>query len=377
MLEWFVDTLLAGGEGALATINDLVFSLPAPGEPGTPATWGSPEGGLWGGVATAMSYTRALAVVMLVFAAVATGLETDEYARRQGWRRCGLATAAVVLGLVVPGFVLHAGNAVIDAVQPGAEEFFTSAGGLENLGVGIGLGLFLGIAQTGTIGVGLAVLALERVLVYLTVYLFPLACACYAYRGFIRSLGQTILYTFGVVVFLKIMQALLLRLLFELPLVTGDAATLVGLVLQIGGLFFVLIYFPKTMLDHANDAASVSLGMSAAAREGGAAFDRGGERARALVRDRYETYRGGDADAGRPTVGQVGATGDSSSTSSTAATTGGVPSGHGHGHGYGAGHTGGDAPTPDGGPRSPADGLDVNEWDRHRERFDDDLRGFQ
>jgi hypothetical protein len=369
MLERFINMLLDGGSDAYEAVAGAVFRLPAPGEAGDPSTWNTPDGGVWGAIDGAMRFPQALAVVLLVFAVATAGLEPDEYARRQRAKRCWLGLGALILGLIAPGVFLHTGNAIIEAVRPSGSEFFSTADGLGNLAVGIGVGLILGLVQSSVFGVGLIVLAVERWLIYVTVYLFPAACACYAFRGFVRSLGQTILFTFGVVVFLKITQALFLRLLFELP-VAGDGA-LMSLVLQVAGLAFVLIYWPKTMLDHANDAASMSLGVSAAVREGGKAFDRGSNRAAAVVRDRYDSYRGdGDGAPTGPTVGQVGTT---NSQSGGATTTSGSPGGSVGATGGAPHRTDGDA------PRSTGDGvgIDADEWDRHRERFDTSNRGFQ
>lgn len=292
ILDEFVDALVDIGQIPFEVLNGFVFNLPAPGDPDDPSTWTSPDGGMWSGVYGAMGYTVGLAIVMLGGAVGVSFLHSDEYARRQAWKRCGLSGLLVILGIAVPAVVLHGGNALVQGLRPSAEAFFQTPENMGKLGAGIGLGLVLGIFQTATVAGAIVVLALERMLIYVTVYLWPLAWACYAYTGFVRSLGQTVIYLFGVVVAMKFVQALVVRLLFELPWWDGNLFTpLASLAMTVGGLGFALVLFPKAMMDHANDAASVSLGTAAAHREGGQYVEQSADRAYEAVHGKYESYR--------------------------------------------------------------------------------------
>jgi len=292
ILDEFVGALVDIGEIPFEVLNDFVFNVPAPGDPDDPSTWTSPNGGMWSGVYGAMGYTVALAIVMLGGAIGVSFLHFDEYARRQAWKRCALSGLLVILGIAVPAVVLHGGNALVRGLRPSAEAFFQTPENMGKLGAGIGLGLVLGIFQTATVAGAIVVLALERMLIYVTVYLWPLAWACYAYTGFVRSLGQTVIYLFGVVVAMKFVQALVVRLLFELPWWDGNLFTpLASLAMTVGGLGFALVLFPKAMMDHANDAASVSLGTAAAHREGGRYVEQSADRAYEAVHGKYESYR--------------------------------------------------------------------------------------
>jgi len=198
------------------------------------------------------------------------------------------------------------------------------------------------------------------------VYLWPLAWACRAHDGFVKSLGETVTYLFGVVVALKLVQALIVRLLFELPLWgEGAGTTLVSMLMTVAGLAFAFIIFPKNMIDHANDAASVSLGMGAATSRAGEYGERSADRVYDRVHGAYQSYRGSDDEtaAQGPTVGSVGSTGPTSdghtTTRETTTTTQRVYVN--------------DSPSDDAN-----DGLDANEWERHRDRIDYDRdRGFQ
>ena len=61
--------------------------------------------------------------------------------------------------------------------------------------------------------------------------------------------------------------------------------------MTVGGLGFALVLFPKAMMDHAKDAASVSLGTAAAHREGGRYVEQSADRAYEAVHGKYESYR--------------------------------------------------------------------------------------
>ncbi len=362
------DSLIGLGESFIGTFNGFVFSLPAPGTPEDPATWTSPENGAWSGVQGAMGFTTALGIALWTFAVGRAFVESDERSRRTAFVRCGYSGMMILLGVAVTAVTLHLVNGVIQGLAPDAEAFFQTPEDASKLAVGGVVALVLGLVQTATVIGALVVLALERMLVYLTVYLWPLAWAARAYDGFIRSLGETVTYLFGAVVALKLVQALVVRLLFELPLWgAGAGTTLVSMLMTVAGLAFAFIVFPKNMIDHANDAASVSLGMSSARQQGEDYGEKSLERVYDSVHGTYSSYRDGEADrstgASAPTVGSVGSDGSHSNDTGDPATYQRI---------------GGETPSGGQSVSGGVGGIDANDWVEQRERIDYDRdRGIQ
>jgi hypothetical protein len=376
MIGAFADGLLGVPESFVSAFNGFVFNLPAPGEAGDPSTWTSPSNGIWPGVVDAIGYTLALAIPLWGLALVRAFATGDERERRASFKRCGYAGAMILLGLPLAGAALHVTNGAITGLAPDAEAFFSTPEGVAQLGVGVFAGVVLGLTQMGVIAVSLIVLALERVLVYVTVFLWPLAWAARAYDGLAKSLGETVTYLFGVVIALKLGQALIVRLVFEVGLTGGGAGgVLIRTMLTVGALLFAFIILPKNMLNHANDAASVSLGMSAATSQGKEYADRSAERVRGVATEGYRSFRGRDESGGvaggddRTTVGSVGSTTSSSSSSGDRASAGDATSNRRPAGESAGGHSRDD---------DVGDGLDADDWAKRRERmrYDDD-RGFQ
>ncbi|MFD1514503.1 hypothetical protein [Halomarina rubra] len=367
MVGALADGLIGLGEGLINTFNGFVFNLPAPGEPDDPSTWATPTDGTWSGVQGAMGFTTALGISVWALAGGRAFLESDERSRRAAFLRCGYSGVMILLGIAITALTLHLANGIIQGLAPDAEAFFQTPEDASKLVVGGIVAFILGIVQTATVIGALVVLALERMLVYLTVYLWPLAWACRAHDGFVKSLGETVTYLFGAVVALKLVQALIVRLLFELPLWgEGAGTTLVSMLMTVAGLAFAFIIFPKNMIDHANNAASVSLGMGAATSRAGEYGERSVERVYDRVHGAYQSYDrgGGESAASKPSVGSVGSDGPSDQRRPA---TGAAPS-PGTQRVYVR-----DSPSDDA-----DDGLDANEWERHRERIDYDRdRGFQ
>ena len=114
--------------------------------------------------------------------------------------------------------------------------------------------------------------------------------------GFLKSIGDTFVYLFGVVIVTKLFQALVLRLLADLPWTSGALGMLETFVLVVGGLVFALLILPKEMLAHANDAASVALGTSAVKPAESGRIRRQSRRAVGHeVHEKYQDYRSDDS----------------------------------------------------------------------------------
>ena len=369
------DALLAVATPVIEMFNDLVFYLPAPGQIDDPSTWTDPQNDAWPGIIEAMGYTMALAIPLWGLALVRAFGTADTRERRETFRACMYAGGMILVGLPVAACILHITNGVITGLAPDAEAFFETPEGLAQLGIGAFFGLLLAIVQTGTVVVGLVVLALERFLIYATVFLWPLAWAARAHNGFARSLGQTITYLFGVTVGLKLVQALLVRGIFEVGLMTDTAGeALAALIMTTAGLLFVFVILPKNMLSHANDAASVSLGMSAAQQRSKEYADASAERVRERVTNSYQSYHEPDTDTGGGAV----STGHRGSVGAVSSGYNGRRGATLDSNAYDATGTSTNSPDLDDAPGTGTRGLDYDAWDERIDRMDYDRdRGFQ
>ncbi|KZN22578.1 hypothetical protein A4G99_19125 [Haladaptatus sp. R4] len=295
-LKAIAGIFLGVGKGIANMVRDSVAAVPAPGQPDKPSTWANPHNGLWPGVYKASAWTAGLASVALMAAFGMSFYRSDPYEKRQAWKRIGVAFVMVATTWIIPPLLLHLANETAMSVAPNGAEFIQTNSKLAKLGVGIGLGVLLGFIESGTIAVGILVLGLERALIYVCVFLWPLSWACRAYSGFLKSIGDTFVYLFGVVIVTKLFQALVLRLLADLPWTSGALGVLETFTLVVGGLVFALLILPKEMLAHANDAASITLGTSASnQRKAGKYVDEAGERVGHEVHEKVQEYRSDDS----------------------------------------------------------------------------------
>lgn len=294
-LKAIAGIFLGIGKGIPNMVRDGVAAVPAPGQPDRPSTWVNPQNGLWPGVYKASAWTAGLASVVLMAAFGMSFYRSDPYEKRQAWKRVGIALVMVATTWIIPPLLLHLANETAMSVAPNGAEFIQTNAKLAKLGVGLGLGVLLGFLQSGTIAVGLLILGLERALIYVCVFLWPLSWACRAYSGFLKSIGDTFVYLFGVVIVTKLFQALVLRLLADLPWTSGALGVLETFILVVGGLVFALLVLPKEMLAHANDAASIALGTSAAnQRKAGKYIGEAGNRVGHNVHEKYQDYQSND-----------------------------------------------------------------------------------
>ena len=182
-LKAIAGIFLGVGKGIANTVRDSVAAVPAPGQPDKPSTWVNPHNGLWPGVYKASAWTASLASVVLMAAFGMSFYRSDPYEKRQAWKRVGIALVMVATTWIIPPLLLHLANETAISVAPNGAEFIQTNSKLAKLGVGNWPRCPSWILQSGTIAVGVLVLGLERALIYLCVFLWPLSWACRAYSG--------------------------------------------------------------------------------------------------------------------------------------------------------------------------------------------------
>jgi hypothetical protein len=298
-LKEVVKALFGFGKGIITTTLDWIFGVPAPGKPTKPQTWLDPHNGVWPGISEFTKWTTTFAALLLAYSGGMTFLRTDATKRRQDWKRWGFALLMILGTWTLLPLGLHLANEFSQVVRPGISDVFRSWASVSKVGVGLGFMIVLALLQQSILGIGIFVLAIERVIILITVGFWPLAWALRSTRNDIaQSLGQLCIFLLAMMIATKLGQALMARLLFSLEWNLGSAGLghIVIMLLVIGaGTAFMLIYFPFKMLQHANDAANVSLGMSTAAKAGGQASEwageRASERARPYLKGKYDSLR--------------------------------------------------------------------------------------
>lgn len=322
-LDWFIKQAQQGFVQALDVIPQLVNGMAAPGVATNPATWINPQNGLWPGVYEATQLSIALAVIGLTVAGSAAFRHGDAYVRRQKFRRLGLATVMVLLTYFLAPMGLHVGSVIGRSLAPSGAEFAQDPANLAKFGVGLIIAGVLAFAQTAVVAIGLFVLAAQYFLTHLVVFLWPVGWALRAFDGFLKSLGDFVIYLYGGLIALNVAQAMILRFVFELPWYTGSlTGSLMGFLGTTAGLAFALIWLPKSMLVKVTAGSAVGLGVSAGQR----ATKRGATQTRERLQETVSEYRssgrGTRSDAG-PAGGNSGQNGEGTAAAGRADRSGG------------------------------------------------------
>jgi hypothetical protein len=282
-------------------VNNRVFGVPAPGEPLQPASWSNPNDGKWKGVVKFTGFSTVLATLFLIFSGGRTFMESDEYARRSAWKRWVTAVLMILTTWTLVPLGLHIADAIATGLAVDGKAMLESWATMGKVGTGIGFTLILGLLQPTIVAAGMFALALERFLIFVGVGLWPLAWSLRSMKSpFAQSIGQTFIYIFGVTIVAKLGQALIGRFLFSLQFESFGSSLMTFIMIGVG-VVFMLVYFPMKMLQHANDAASVSLGVGGPSRrQVGQYADRANERV-GQIHDKVETYRADGGDSPRDT----------------------------------------------------------------------------
>jgi hypothetical protein len=186
-------------------------------------------------------------VVLPVFVAWIYGWakETNTPRERDQYVRQLASTLGLVLGgvLLLP-FALHLTNELALGIVPDGQAFMQTPGNVAKLGMGLALGGVLLVVESGLVIVALVVLFVEWVLVYLLVAGWPLFAVCLGSGNrYLRPYGESAAVAFVSLLVLKLVQAIWLRFLLELPL-SWDVSGLMTIGATIVGLLIGFIYLP-------------------------------------------------------------------------------------------------------------------------------------
>lgn len=365
VVSWAKGALWGAGKQAIKDginmVATVISGMPAQGTAGNPSSWIAPQSGLWGGVFDTWKVTVSLGLGLNGIAFTLAFRHKDRYKRRRKWKQCILSLFMIILTFPVTALGLHAAATIGTSVAPSASDFLATPGALAKLGSGALLGFLLLYLFTAVVLVGLLALLLQFVLAHLVVVFWPVAWGLRPFGGTAKSMGDTWIFLYVLLIGLNISQSIVLLTLFNLPWGASSLGTALAPVATVVGLAFALIYLPKEMLEKANDAAAVGLGLSAMNRTNGENV----EQAKSEVKGRYKQVKewrgGGNDDSPAPSSGGVPSTGAPGVSSGSKVRRRGAGT---------FGSSGGGAAADGGAPRSTPDGSS----DRERQRIDHQTR---
>jgi hypothetical protein len=258
--EWTAEQLLSAVETATGYVSTLISGMPAPGEPGDVGSWIQPTNGLWPGVWEATQYSIALAAMLLIVAGTWAFRHSDVHEQRSALKQVVVSTIMVVGTWVIAPLGLHLGAELSLAFAPGGGEFVSTPGNFARFGFGIVLAVVMAALDLAIILIALLVLGAQYFLAHAVVFFWPVGWALRPFGGYLRSVGDFVLYLYGGITTLKVGQSMILRLVFELPW-GSDLSGFLGFLATLAGVAFALILFPAAMLRRVTMGSAVGLGM--------------------------------------------------------------------------------------------------------------------
>uniref|UniRef100_UPI00200BBA00 hypothetical protein n=1 Tax=Halocatena marina TaxID=2934937 RepID=UPI00200BBA00 len=289
--KWIVDSATNGVSDLIDAFHGFVLSLPAPGEPFKPSTWfpnsatpinntTSPNNtsslienksalgsqgnstnatnassppvnntdGWWDAVWTIYGgLTSLVALPMFVSWVYAWSRNTGTQREREQYlHQMAQSVGMIIGGLVVLPLILHLSNELAAGIVPDGNTFIQTPENIAKFGLGLLVGGFITLVESGLIFVGLVCVFVQWVLTFLIVAAWPLFAVCLASGNrYIRPYGESGVVAFGTLIVLKLIQAVWLRLLIELPLAYSDVGTsLLTIVTIMIGVSLGFIYLP-------------------------------------------------------------------------------------------------------------------------------------
>ena len=244
-LEGVVDAIVAALVGVIDQFNINFMTLPVSGSWSNPAAIGVPTDPFWIGIYLVYGLL-AVPSLMVAWGVGVFGIAVPRNLTRQE-RTIRLAKALV---LIIAGFQLLqlwnlSWNTIALAFAPSGTEFMADPGNAAKLGIGVAAGLFVIAVKGVVLLVGIAIHVTFMFLTYLTVALWPLTIMLYFSEFFVtESAGIATMATTLLLTPIQAGKAIILRVLFELPLLIDNPATLLSFGFIFAGVFLAFVYLP-------------------------------------------------------------------------------------------------------------------------------------
>jgi hypothetical protein len=188
--------------------------------------------------------------------------------REQHVRQLAFTLGMVLGGVLLLPFALHLANQLALGIVPSGTAFMQTPESVATLGLGLALGSVLLLVEAGLVIVALVILFVEWVLVYLLVAAWPVFAVCLGSGNrYLRPYGDSAVVAFVSLLALKLVQAVWLRFLLNLPLSWSDPGmTLMTIGATIVGLGLGFIYLPYYVVTNLLPEFVTSVGTGTAGR---------------------------------------------------------------------------------------------------------------
>lgn len=299
IIKWAYQELKDGIAGFINRFNQFFMGVPAPGDPLDPMSWYTPDDPVWETVMDMYWTLVALSAPLTVFSLMQAGSLEDRTRRDQMLKEQATTVFMWMAGPFIIGVATHTANAVVDGFVPSGSEFLAAPASIAQLGVGLLLGAVIAKSNVIVLIIGIGIVVLIASIIYFSAAMWPIAWAARS-SGIpvFRSMGNLVLTSFGLLLVLRAMQAILLRLLFEMPLgELGGGELVVYVLLLTVGLYYILYRLPRETVEKTFAASAITLGMSHLPKNFSA-----GDAARA-TKSKYENTRN-RASATRDRIGR-------------------------------------------------------------------------
>lgn len=259
--------------------NQVTLTLPAPGDPQDMTSWFTPPAAddpfsavwyvYWG-----IGFGSLLG---LLAGGIFTWTQPATPRRAEKLRTHGRAFVGILFGWFFLPFFIHSVNTVSVGIAPGPEDFFETPGSFAKLGVGFVLGLLIALISTGTVAAALFFLLLQYVVMFFLFALWPVLVLFVATGNrYFAPIGRAGIMAMVLLPLLKLFSAVLLRLLFMMPLTFATEGAMAVFV-QSMGLFVIFILMPGYGAKKLLPSSVTSLG-GVARKAGDGVNDRARER---------------------------------------------------------------------------------------------------
>lgn len=254
VVQWFVGSLMDGAMFLLEKFNTHLLTLPAAGDPGSPATWfvtpgqfSTLEDPFWMGVGVV--YVMLAAFVLPLIWGV--GWFNIGYPRGAGRTKrlkdLVLGVVLVLWGWPMVQLWLHFWNEATLAFAPSGGEFFADPEGIAKLGLGVVLAAIILIYKAALIIVALGLHLFFVLLTFITVAMWPLFVALFLTDIFaISTVGKAGIAATLILGPIQFIKSVVLRLVFEFPLDPSQPESVITVFFILAGVttaFFIIPWF--------------------------------------------------------------------------------------------------------------------------------------
>lgn len=264
ILKWVHNDLRDGIAGFIDDFNFILTGVLHPGDPLDPTTWPNPDGELWTAVWQVYALSMGLSIPLHVHNFMTALDQVDEQGRHRRLKESGTGLAMSIIGPAIIGLTYGGTHLLTQALSPSGVEFLATPEDVSKLGIGLVAGVIASVANTSIIGTGLAARAAMQFILVFVAATWPIWWGMRPSQiALLRTKGNFMLSSVGVILLILLVQSLILRFLFWMPWgEAGPGTQLFLLVMIIVGLFVAMWGLPYYGVKQTTTAAGFALGMS-------------------------------------------------------------------------------------------------------------------